>query len=102
MTSLFTEFDRVASSYDLMTGLNPGYHRHLRLSAQRLAAPRRPRLLDLCCGTGASTEALLAIHPDADVVALDGSEGMLEIARKKPALRDVCFVRGDATDPRAC
>jgi ubiquinone/menaquinone biosynthesis C-methylase UbiE len=102
MTSLFSEFDRVASSYDLLTGLNPGYHRHLRLSAQRLSAPRRARLLDLCCGTGASTEALLAVYPDAEIVGLDGSHGMLEVARKKRALSRVTFFEGDATDPRAC
>jgi len=96
------DFDEVAPTYDLLTGLNPGYHRHLRTSARRLElfAPR-PRLLDLCCGTGASTEALVGVHPDAEVVALDASEGMLEQARRKVSLRGVRFVLGDATDPAA-
>lgn len=96
------EFDRVAPTYDLLTGLNPGYHRHLRVSAERLSVRSgAPRLLDLCCGTGASTEALRAVYPDADIVALDASAGMLEVARDKPSLSDVRFVRGDATDPAA-
>lgn len=96
------EFDRVAPSYDLLTGLNPGYHRHLRMSAERLSArTAAPRLLDLCCGTGASTEALRAVYPDAHITALDASEGMLEVARTKSSLRRVRFVLGDATDPAA-
>ncbi|MCA9606295.1 MAG: class I SAM-dependent methyltransferase [Myxococcales bacterium] len=95
-------FDRVAATYDRLTGMNPGYHRHLRLSASRLSVrSSRPRLLDLCCGTGASTEALRAAFPDATIVGLDASAGMLEVARAKPSLRGVTFVEGDATDPGA-
>ena len=95
------DFDVVAPSYDLLTGLNPGYHAHLRLSARRLGLGRAPRVLDLCCGTGASTDAILRTYPDAEVVALDASRGMLAEARKKPGLRGVELVLGDASDPRA-
>ena len=45
-----------------LVGANPGYHRHLRLSAQRMQLPDGGaglRLLDIGCGTGASTAALL-------------------------------------------
>jgi ubiquinone/menaquinone biosynthesis C-methylase UbiE len=95
-------FDAVAPTYDLLTGLNPGYHRHLRSSAARLnVKTRAPRLLDLCCGTGASTEALLRVYPDAHVVAIDASAGMLRVAAQKPELRGVELIRADATDPRA-
>ncbi len=93
------EFDRVADRYDLMAGLNPGYARHLRLSARRLAAPPRARLLDLCCGTGLSTEALHDEYPDAAITGLDASGGMLDAARRKPALSGVEFVLGDAMAP---
>ncbi|MCC6873276.1 MAG: class I SAM-dependent methyltransferase [Sandaracinaceae bacterium] len=96
------DFDRIAGSYDLMTGMNPGYHRHLRMSAERLELEgSRPRILDLCCGTGLSTEALAAVYPRAELVALDASAGMLEVARRKPVLRGARFIHGDATDPRA-
>ena len=96
-------FNRIASSYDLLTSLNPGYRAHLRRSVERLGLPRRGggaslRLLDLCCGTGVSTEELVAVYPRAEIVALDASEEMLARARTKPALRDVRFVLGDATD----
>jgi ubiquinone/menaquinone biosynthesis C-methylase UbiE len=99
------EFDRIARSYDVLTGMNPGYRRHLRMSAERLAprasAARRLRLLDLCCGTGLSTDALVRRYPDADVVGLDASAGMLAHARDKKGLGHVRFVLGDAMDPRA-
>ena len=94
-------FDRVARRYDLLCTLNPGYGKHLRLSARRLALPARARVLDLCCGTGLSTEALLRTYPDAQVDALDASAEMLAIARGKPRLRRARFLLGDAMDPAA-
>jgi len=96
------DFDEVAPTYDLLTGMNPGYHRHLRLSAERLRLTQpAPRVLDLCCGTGLSTEAILRVVPRARIVALDASRGMLEAAKKKSALRGVEFVLGNAMYPRA-
>ena len=94
-------FDRAARAYDVLTGMNPGYAKHLRWSAERLRAPARGRLLDLCCGTGLSTSAVRKTYPHAELVALDASAGMLERARQKRELRDVRFVLGDATDPAA-
>lgn len=95
------DFDEVAPTYDLLTSLNPGYHRHLRMSAARLGARPEARLLDLCCGTGASTEALVSVYPRAPIEGLDASAGMLAAARLKPVLRGVRFMHGDATDPAA-
>jgi ubiquinone/menaquinone biosynthesis C-methylase UbiE len=94
-------FDRIASTYDLLTGMNPGYLKHLRWSAERLRAPSDGNILDLCCGTGLSTEALVLTYPRARFVGLDASAGMLEKARHKASLAKVEFVLGDATDPAA-
>ena len=95
------DFDRVARRYDLLTGMNPGYSRHLRMSAERLRLPPRPRVLDLCCGTGLSTEALARAYPDAAITGLDASEGMLALARRKPWASRVRWLCGDAMDPAA-
>ncbi|MEO3757182.1 class I SAM-dependent methyltransferase [Mycobacterium sp. B14F4] len=79
-------FDDGASAYDTLVDSNPGYHAHLRISAQRMGLPdggRGLRLLDAGCGTGASTAALLRAAPQAEIVGVDGSAGMLEQARAK-------------------
>jgi ubiquinone/menaquinone biosynthesis C-methylase UbiE len=88
-------FDAGATSYDKLVDSNPGYHAHLRISAKRLGLPgegRGLRLLDAGCGTGASTAALLAVAPEADIVAVDGSEGMLAEAAAKRWPASVRFV----------
>lgn len=94
-------FDRVARRYDLLCALNPGYGKHLVWSARRMALPARARVLDLCCGTGLSTAALVKTYPDAEVTGLDGSGEMLAVARRKRGLASVRFVTGDAMDPAA-
>lgn len=93
------EFDRVARRYDLLCALNPGYGKHLVWSARRMRLPRAARVLDLCCGTGLSTAALVRTYPDAEVTGLDASREMLAVARRKPALADVRLLAGDAMDP---
>ncbi len=99
--ALRRDFDSVAERYDLLNRFNPGYRKHLRWSAARLGVSPDAELLDLCCGTGLSTEALLAVYPRARLMALDASPGMLRVAARKAALSRVCFLVGDATDPGA-
>jgi ubiquinone/menaquinone biosynthesis C-methylase UbiE len=99
---IFGAFNKVAPRYDLLSGLNPGYLKHLRWSAERLGIPsdgENRRVLDLCCGTGLSTEPLVHLYPMAEITGLDLSEGMLEEARKKESLHSVTFVAGNAMDP---
>lgn len=94
-------FDAGAEAYDGLVGANPGYHEHLRLSAQRMELPdggRGLRLLDIGCGTGASTAALLSAAPNAEIVAADGSAGMLECARAKTWPDSVTFVHSRVED----
>lgn len=88
-------FDDGAASYDKLVGANPGYHDHLRISVQRMRLPdggRGLRLLDAGCGTGASTAALLSAAPAADIIAVDGSAGMLAQATAKNWPDSVRFV----------
>jgi ubiquinone/menaquinone biosynthesis C-methylase UbiE len=89
-------FDEHALAYDRLVGRNPGYHEHLRMSAGRLGATGR--LLDLGCGTGASTAALLSAAPDAEITAVDASEGMLAEARRKAWPAKVRFVHSRLED----
>jgi ubiquinone/menaquinone biosynthesis C-methylase UbiE len=94
-------FDAGAAAYDGLVSANPGYHEHLRLSARRMQIPdggRGLRLLDVGCGTGASTAALLRAAPHAEIVAVDGSAGMLAQARAKDWPTSVSFVHSRAED----
>jgi len=94
-------FDESAFAYDRLVGANPGYHQHLRLSARRMRLPgdgRGLRLLDAGCGTGASTAALLAAAPRAEIVAIDASAGMLAQAQAKQWPSAVRFVHTPVED----
>jgi ubiquinone/menaquinone biosynthesis C-methylase UbiE len=118
-------FDEVAPRYDLMVALNPGYHAHLRAAADALvewlprpkvASSMRPRtlmrpepvegrqrhfrILDLGCGSGASTRALHHAVQAAGlrfaIVGVDASPAMLEQARAKQWPPGVRFEIGQA------
>ena len=118
MTMITTEnvaagFDEVAPRYDLMVALNPGYHMHLRAAADALvewlprpelsAQPSSPvRLLDLGCGSGASTRAALqaarAAGCGCTMVGVDASSGMIEQAQAKAWPPGVRFQVGQAEE----
>lgn len=92
-------FDAGAGAYDGLVGANPGYNEHLRLSAERMQIPdqgRGLRLLDIGCGTGLSTAALLQVAPQAEIIGVDGSAGMLAQARAKRWPDSVRFVHSRA------
>lgn len=103
-------FDEVAPRYDLMVALNPGYHAHLRAAAEALverlsaASMEQPsaRLLDLGCGSGASTRAVLEAARRAgisfNVVGVDASSGMIEQATAKQWPEGVRFQVGQAEE----
>ena len=94
-------FDVEAPSYDRLVGANPGYHEHLRISARRMRIPnggKGLRLLDAGCGTGASTAALLDAAPEAEIVAVDASAGMLAQAAAKSWPETVTFVHTPIED----
>ncbi|MGJ7881480.1 class I SAM-dependent methyltransferase [Streptomyces rochei] len=88
-------FDHASHTYDRLTSLNPGYRTGLRRSARRLRLPDGGaglHLLDLGCGTGASTRALLEAAPRARITAVDASAGMLRRALAKPWPARVSFL----------
>ncbi|MFM1767915.1 MAG: hypothetical protein RJA22_444 [Verrucomicrobiota bacterium] len=92
-------FRRVARRYDLINDLQSlGLHRvwKRRLLQLTQAAPGQ-RALDVCCGTGDVSLALA--RQGAEVVGVDFTEPMLEVARERgarPRAGAVQFLRGDA------
>jgi len=93
-----SNFNRVARWYDALQKMNRGYSDHLRLSAERLEAMPEANLLDLCCGTGLSTEALRRVYPQARIDGVDASEGMLEVARNRGLAAPVSFILADVME----
>jgi demethylmenaquinone methyltransferase/2-methoxy-6-polyprenyl-1,4-benzoquinol methylase len=87
-------FDRIARVYDLMNSvMTAGMHHRWRERAVDLAAVGPgDRALDVATGTGDMAVALR--RRGADVVGLDFSEQMLELAREKAP--DVRFEAGNA------
>ncbi|MFI5829309.1 class I SAM-dependent methyltransferase [Streptomyces sp. NPDC051578] len=97
--NLAAAFDHASRSYDVLAAANPGYHAHLRRSVRRLGLPGRGeglRVLDLGCGTGASTAAIRSVLPAAGITAVDASAGMLGRAAAKPWADGVRFVHTPA------
>lgn len=93
-TGVPAAFDKAAFAYDRLVNANPGYHPALRAAAREFHRPRR--LLDVGCGTGASTAALLWAAPDAEILAVDASAGMLAVAAQKAWPATVSFVHAPA------
>jgi demethylmenaquinone methyltransferase/2-methoxy-6-polyprenyl-1,4-benzoquinol methylase len=96
-------FARIARRYDLINDLQSvGLHRRWKRRLVQMAHPQQgERALDICCGTG--DLALAFDREGVNVVGLDFSEPMLEIARRRSATSDsgsgnIRFVCGDAQD----
>ncbi|MDX2003253.1 MAG: class I SAM-dependent methyltransferase [Chitinophagales bacterium] len=77
------EFNKIARRYDMATGLSQGYQEDLDRSAGFLNLKGDEYVLDLCCGTGKSTQAVLKFISAGHVVGVDNSETMLEVAKEK-------------------
>ena len=75
-------FAKAASGYDQAAVLQHEIGRRMieRLDTMRIE-PRR--ILDIGCGTGVGTDALLRRYPKAEVIALDFALPMLSHARRR-------------------
>lgn len=97
-----TMFDRIAPRYDLLNHtLSFNIDRLWRRRVVRILRRRNPeRILDLATGTGDLAIDLVRGIPGVRVTAVDLSEGMLDVARRKVAARGlgdrIELVQGDA------
>lgn len=114
--ALADAFDRAAPTYDAMVALSPGYHHQLRTAGLALVDAMgsaavtsggtdladAPHVLDLGCGSGASTQAVqrawASRHPGRPlrVTGVDASAGMVQQTRDKPWPATTSFVVRDA------
>jgi ubiquinone/menaquinone biosynthesis C-methylase UbiE len=82
-----------ASRYAEFTRRYPLYQRTSQDLVGLLALENASLVVDLACGTGATTEVLLeTLSDDARVIAVDGSEAMQAVARQRITDRRVSWV----------
>jgi demethylmenaquinone methyltransferase/2-methoxy-6-polyprenyl-1,4-benzoquinol methylase len=96
-------FNSIAPSYDLLNhllsmGLDRRWWKRAARTFSIVLAQPRARVLDLCCGTGDMTAALIKLRPAnaAPITGLDFSARMLKRAHIKYAGANVVWVEGDA------
>lgn len=101
--SVQTLFNTIAPRYDLLNhllsfGLDRIWWRATARSFRDVLRRPDARVLDICCGTGDLTSALLAERPiqAEPITGLDFSAEMLSRARAKFLGRNVLWVEGDA------
>lgn len=94
--SIERHFSRAADVYHQQARVQQQAAEQLAAEVAKLGlAPRR--VLDIGCGTGFLTRQMLSQFPTAEVVALDLSPGMIEVARQQlPASPLIEFVVSDA------
>ena len=66
--------------------------------ARRAAEFRPSRILETAAGTGVVTDALAAALPDAEIVATDLNQAMLDVAVTRVGSASVSFSQADALD----
>jgi ubiquinone/menaquinone biosynthesis C-methylase UbiE len=70
--------------------------RYFLVDGAQLERIARPRILDICCGTGSVILTFAQKYPESTSVGLDFSHGMLRKANEKDRAQMVNFIKGDA------
>ena len=109
MSTLDDAKKRAAATYNAASDFfdhpaNTFWERYGRRTVERRRLPAGARVLDVCCGSGASAiPAAEAVGADGSVIGVDLAENLLALARAKAEqqqLTNVQFERGDMTDLR--
>lgn len=89
--------DSNALRYDAFARLYPMYRETSRDLVALARPSRSSTVLDLACGTGVTTAAVLAVlGRDGKVIGVDKSPAMLEVAAKATSDRRVAWIRAAA------
>ncbi|WP_281646500.1 malonyl-ACP O-methyltransferase BioC [Parendozoicomonas sp. Alg238-R29] len=86
-------FGKAATTYDAAASLQQLVAARARLGLPELDL--QASILDMGCGTGNETRALVERYPEADITGLDLSQGMLDFASQNPFLSNCHWAIGD-------
>ena len=91
---------KAAAIYDLVQPLvTLGQENKLnRWVAKQLKPEPGHRILDVGCGTGLMTYEIADLHPDCEVVGIDASKPMLQVAQDKRTLSNCSYRQAVAED----
>lgn len=90
-------FNSISKNYDKLNNLMSfGLHKRIKNDAlKNLQLPSGAKILDLCTGTGDLAGMLKGKYPQSEVIGVDFSSKMLEIAKEKHL--DVDFIEADCS-----
>ena len=95
-----TMFNLIAGKYDMINNVmsfkTQNYIKYK--SIKNLNIKPHNNVIDLCCGTGDLAIFVKEIQPEANVVGIDFSEKMLEIANNKNSSNKIQYLQGDVTN----
>src|SRR5262245_42656983 len=106
MSTLDEAKKRAATTYNAASDFydhpaNTFWGRYGRKTIERLQLARGERVLDVCCGSGASAiPAAESVGPTGSVIGVDLAENLLALARSKAkerGLTNIEFHSGDMT-----
>ena len=78
------------------SGRDEGDTREFMVESAQPGRIVKPRILDICCGTGTVILTFAKRYPESTAVGFDFSHGMLHKAKKKDPKQKVLFTEGDA------
>lgn len=94
-------FNQIAQNYDKLNNLiSFGFHKKIKKAVVKKSVQKLGfsplKVLDLCCGTGDIAKECKKSFPDAEVVAIDFSQEMLDIAMKNS--QGIIYLNADITN----
>jgi len=96
----FRKFNNCSNTYDKKAVIQKKLAKKLleefNLKNILESLPKKPKILELGCGTGILTELLVKLKLSLDITAVDIAPKMLACAKKKPSLKEINFLNCDA------
>lgn len=95
-----TMFNIISEEYDFMNNIISFKTQYLikHKSLMNINWSNGMKVIDLCCGTGDMASIIKEINPNTQIIGIDFSEKMIEIAKKKNQNNGIQFFEGDITN----
>lgn len=90
-------FNNISGKYDLMNDIMTLFiHKKIKKDAVKHIKPKANKILDICTGTGDIAGYIYNRFPKSKIIAIDFSEKMLQIAKKKNDNKNIEFIQMNA------